>query len=261
GKRKPAAPATPIAAARRGRLALDWSAYAPPAPRRPGIHVFDDYDLAELVPTIDWMPFFNAWEFAGTFPAILDDPTVGEAARALYADARRMLDRIVQEKWLTARGVLGLFPARSDGDDLEVDGPDGPLVFHQLRQQRNRKGDGVYRSLADYVAPADAGKDDWLGAFAVTTGLGVTEKIAEFKANLDDYSAIMVEALADRLAEAFAERMHERVRTEFWAYAPDERLTNDELIKEQYRGIRPAAGYPACPDHTEKRVLWELLDV
>ena len=220
--------------------------------------MFDDYDLAEIAACIDWMPFFNAWEFGGTFPAILDDPDKGEAARALFEDAQAMLKRIIDERWLTARGVFGIFPAATvDDDDLEVEG----LRLCHLRQQRNRKGDGVYSSLADFIAPQDSGVADWIGAFAVSAGFGAHERILQFKAELDDYSAIMLEALADRLAEAFAERLHQRVRTEFWGYAPDEALTNEQLIQEAYRGIRPAPGYPACPDHTEKLKLWELLDV
>jgi 5-methyltetrahydrofolate--homocysteine methyltransferase len=258
GQRKPDTPATPLAAARRGKPQLDWASYTPPAPRKPGLHVFDDYDLAELAECIDWMPFFNAWEFAGTFPAILDDAVVGEAARSLYDDAQTMLKRIIDERWLTARGVVGLFPARAVGDDdIEIDGPNGPLRACHLRQQRNRKGDGVYTSLADFIGP----ENDWIGAFAVSTGFGTDDAIKRFKAEHDDYSAIMVEALADRLAEAFAERLHQRVRTEFWGYADGEALSNTQLINEEYRGIRPAPGYPACPDHTEKTTLWELLDV
>ncbi|MEX0900447.1 MAG: methionine synthase [Gammaproteobacteria bacterium] len=254
GNRKPDTPATPIAAARRSKPRLS---YTPSEPALKGIQQFDDYGLAELAEYIDWMPFFNAWEFSGTYPGILDDPEKGEAARALFADAKAMLARIIDERWLTARGVVGFFPANSVDDDIEA----GAFTLCQLRQQRNRKGDGIYTSLADFVAPKDSGVQDWIGAFAVSTGFGVEERIKQFKADNDDYSAIMVEALADRLAEAFAERLHQRARTEFWGYAADERLTNDDLIQEKYRGIRPAPGYPACPDHTEKWTLWKLLEV
>ena len=246
--------------AQANRTPVDWSAYTPPVPRQPGLHLLEDYDLAELRDYIDWQPFFNAWEMKGKFPDILNSPTTGETARKLYDDAQDMLDAMVAEKWVTARGVYGIFPAAADGDDLTVSGPDGSVILHHLRQQGAHREGIPNRSLADYVAPADSGLVDHVGAFAVTAGIGLADKVKEFQAALDDYSAIMVEALGDRLAEAFAERLHELVRTDFWGYAPD-RLSNQDLIAEKYAGIRPAPGYPACPDHTEKQLLWELLDV
>jgi 5-methyltetrahydrofolate--homocysteine methyltransferase len=227
--------------------------------------VFADYDLAELVGRIDWGPFFQVWELSGRFPDILDDAKVGEAARSVYADAQAMLQRIVGEKWLTPRGVIGFWPANSVGeDDIAVFADETRtgvrVMVHTLRQQmaRDRK-DRPNLALADFVAPKESGIPDWLGGFAVTSGHGLDEIVADFEGRHDDYAAIMAKALADRLAEAFAERMHERVRKEFWGYAADERLSNEELIGEKYRGIRPAPGYPACPDHTEKRLLFDLL--
>ncbi|HYX95325.1 MAG TPA: methionine synthase [Geodermatophilus sp.] len=277
----------PLAAARAAAPTLDWSAYVPPRPRmllqqardvcsgaacdhRHGAtqftRVFDDYPLEELRRYIDWQPFFNAWEMRGRFPDILHNPATGEAARRLHEDAQEMLDRIVAERWLQARGVFGLFPAnRVDGEDIEVYTDESRTAvrttLHQLRQQTEGRDGSPRKSLADFVAPRETGLRDHVGAFAVTAGLGSAERVREFKAANDDYSAIMLEALADRLAEAFAERLHERVRREFWGYAADEHLDNDALIAEQYRGIRPAPGYPACPEHTEKRTIWELLDV
>jgi 5-methyltetrahydrofolate--homocysteine methyltransferase len=258
-------PALDLAEAREHRFDGGWSEYRPPAPVQPGITVFDDYPLEELARYIDWMPFFNAWEFSGRFPAILDDPARGEVARSLYDDARRMLDDIIKDRWLEARGVVGLFPAASTGDDIRIytgeDRASTLLTACQLREQK-RKGPGQPNlCLADFVAPADSGRTDWIGAFAVTSGHGIDERVARFEAEHDDYRAILLKALADRLAEAFAERLHERVRRELWGYAPDEHLGNDALIAEDYRGIRPAPGYPACPDHTEKARLWELLGV
>src|SRR5690348_2154742 len=230
------------------------------------VRTFSDYPLEELREYIDWQPFFLAWEMRGRFPDLLHNPASGEAARRLYDDAQAMLDTIVRERWLRANGVLGLFPAnRVDGDDIEVYADESRTAvratLHELRQQTEGRDGAPHRSLADFVAPKDTGLRDYVGAFAVTAGLGGGEKIAQFKAELDDYSAIMLEALADRLAEAFAERLHERVRTEFWGYAPDEDLDNVGLLKEQYDGVRPAPGYPACPEHTEKQTLWDLLDV
>ncbi|NED95228.1 methionine synthase [Phytoactinopolyspora alkaliphila] len=245
---------------------IDWTGYAPPAPRTPGVQVFDDYSIAELREYIDWQPFFNAWEMKGKFPDILNNPSTGDAARKLYDDAQAMLDRMIAEKWVTARGVHGLFPAASTGEDVLVytddERADVRATLYQLRQQGEHRAGIPNRSLADFVAPVDAetGGGDWIGAFAVTAGIGLPEKVMEFKEALDDYSAILAESLADRLAEAFAERLHERVRTEFWGYA-DESLSGEDLIAERYTGIRPAPGYPACPDHTEKQTIWELLDV
>jgi 5-methyltetrahydrofolate--homocysteine methyltransferase len=211
------------------------------------------------------MPFFNAWEFAGKFPDVLTDPVVGEAASNLYADARRVLKQMIAERWVRASAVVGLFPANAVGDDIEVYTDESRNVvahrLHTLRQQKQKPTGQPHFALADFVAPKDSGVRDWVGAFAVTTGLGLDEKVREYEARHDDYGAIMLKALADRLAEALAERMHERIRREFWGYAPEERFTNDELIREGYRGIRPAPGYPACPDHTEKGTLWQMLDV
>ncbi|MFT4288715.1 methionine synthase [Nocardioides sp.] len=235
---------------------IDWSGYTPPAPATTGVHVLLDYDLAELREYIDWSPFFASWEIRGRFPDILHNPTTGEAASRLYEDAQAMLDTITKERWLTANGSYGIFPAASTGEDIVVDG--GRATLHALRQQGEHRAGVPNRSLADYIAPAN----DWIGAFAVTAGIGTQERVQAFRDDLDDYSAILLEALADRLAEAFAERLHQRVRIEFWGYGPDERgLTNEDLIHERYTGIRPAPGYPACPDHTEKQTIWDLLDV
>ncbi|MFN7183464.1 MAG: methionine synthase [Thermomonas haemolytica] len=237
----------------------DWANYVPPAPRQPGVHVLDDYPLAELVEWIDWSPFFNAWELAGSFPAILTDPVVGAQASDLYRDARAMLDRIVAGKWLTAKGVFGLWPANSVGDDVVLQADGGERWLRFLRQQADKPADRPDLCLADFIAPRENGRQDWIGGFAVTAGIGIEAHVARFEAAHDDYSAILLKALADRLAEAFAERLHQRVRTEFWGYAPDEALDNAALIAERYRGIRPAPGYPACPEHSEKQVLFDLL--
>jgi 5-methyltetrahydrofolate--homocysteine methyltransferase len=252
--------------ARANRTVIDWSGYVPPVPRRPGLQVLRPYPLAELVPYIDWTPFFKAWELAGRFPRILEDPVVGAEARQLYADAREMLARVVQEGWLEAAAVLGLFPANRVGDDdIEVYADDTRsgvrLTLHHLRQQTERPEGRPNQCLADFVAPRESGCADYVGAFAVTAGHGIDAHLARFEAAHDDYRGILLKALADRLAEALAERLHERVRREIWGYAADERLDNEALVQEQYRGIRPAPGYPACPDHTEKDLLWELLDV
>ncbi|MDO9456013.1 methionine synthase [Nocardioides sp.] len=254
--------------ARADATPVDWSTYTPPAPKQPGIHVLDDYDIGELRDYIDWQPFFNAWEMKGKFPDILNNPTSGETARKLYDDAQAMLDRIIDEKWLTAKGVYGFLPAAGDPDNV-----DDTLVYtddsrsevrttlHHLRQQGEHRDGIPHKSLADYVAPADSGLADHVGGFAVTAGIGLPERVKAFKDDLDDYNAILIESLADRLAEAFAERLHQRVRTEFWGHVSDETLSNEDLIREKYEGIRPAPGYPACPDHTEKLTLWDLLDV
>jgi len=258
-------PMVTLEQARERRTPIDWTGYEPPAPTFTGVRVFAEYDLAELREFIDWQPFFNAWEMKGKFPDILNNPATGEEARKLYDDAQDMLDQLIKEKWLTANGVIGFFPANAVGDDVEVYTDESRTevltVLHNLRQQGEHREGVPNKSLGDFVAPKETGLADHVGAFAVTAGLGSTEKIMEFKKELDDYSAIMLEALADRLAEAFAERMHQRVRTELWGYQPDEDLDNDALIAEKYRGIRPAPGYPACPEHTEKRTLWSLLDV
>ncbi len=246
--------------ARGQRFDGGWADYAPPAPRTPGITVFDDYPLAELVAYIDWTPFFSTWELAGKYPAILDDAVVGRQATELFRDAQAMLKRIVDERWLTAKGVFALWPANSLGDDVVVDLDGRRETLHFLRQQVDKPADRPDFCLADFIAPKDSGKQDWIGGFAVTAGLGIEPHVARFEADHDDYNAILLKALADRLAEAFAERLHQRVRTEFWGYAGDETLDNDALIDETYRGIRPAPGYPACPEHSEKATLFRLLD-
>ncbi len=242
----------------------DWENYTPPVPAFLGIKVFEDYSLEELSHYIDWTPFFHAWELAGKYPKILNDDIIGEEATRLFEDAQEMLKKIVDEKWLQARAVIGFFPANSVGDDIELYTDDGrtevKTVLHHLRQQMAKPSDRPNSCISDFVAPKDSGKDDYVGAFAVTTGIGIDEHVQRFEADHDDYNSILLKALADRLAEAFAERMHERVRKEFWAYAADEELGNDDLIKEAYRGIRPAPGYPACPDHTEKATLWSLIE-
>ncbi|MEW6123555.1 MAG: methionine synthase [Pseudomonadota bacterium] len=253
----------PLAKARENALKLDFARTAP-KPTFLGTKVFEAYDLADLVPYIDWTPFFQSWELTGRYPAILEDETVGPAARALFADAQAMLKRIVDEKWLTARAVIGFWPANAEGDDIILfrdDTRKTPLAtLHTLRQQLARREGRANIALSDFVAPVASGVPDYVGGFAVATGFGEEARTAAFKAANDDYSAILLKALADRLAEAFAERMHQRVRTEFWAYAPDEGLSNEDLILEKYRGIRPAPGYPAQPDHTEKATLFALLD-
>ena len=237
-----------------------WVDYTPPAPRQPGLHVFDDYPLDELVDCIDWTPFFNAWELFGKYPAILTDDVVGAQASELYRDARAMLAKIVDERWLTAKAVFGLWPANSVGDDVEltVDGRSERLHF--LRQQVDKPVERPDFCLADFIAPKDSGRQDWIGMFAVTAGIGIDAHVARFEADHDDYNAILLKALADRLAEALAERLHQRVRTEFWGYVADETLDNEALIAEKYIGIRPAPGYPACPEHSEKATLFRLLD-
>jgi 5-methyltetrahydrofolate--homocysteine methyltransferase len=260
-KRKPP---VPLAQARGNALATDWSAMIPEPPASTGIIELDDYPLEALVDYIDWTPFFQTWELAGRYPDILEDPVVGEAARSLYRDAREMLQTVVAEKWLRARAVFGIFPAASRGDDVVLfAGPERTQsleTLHFLRQQRAKAEGRANRCLADYVAPESSGVDDHIGLFAVTAGLGIEERLAEFEAAHDDYRSILLKALADRLAEAFAEHLHERVRKEFWGYAANEALGNEALIAEDYRGIRPAPGYPACPDHSEKRKIFDLLD-
>ncbi|HVF18420.1 MAG TPA: methionine synthase [Steroidobacteraceae bacterium] len=263
--KKTKSPQLTIAQARSNRFQGGWDTYAPPVPRFVGVRTFDDYSLEDLTRYIDWMPFFNAWEFAGKFPDILTDPVVGDQVSTLYADARRMLKQIVRERWLTARAVFGLFPANSvDDDDVEIYTDESRTQvrtrLHFLRQQKGKPAGQPHTCLADFIAPKSTGKRDYIGAFAVTGGVGIEPHIERFEKTHDDYSSIMLKALADRFAEALAERMHERVRREFWGYAPEERFLNDQLIKEEYRGIRPAPGYPSCPDHTEKATLWELLE-
>ena len=251
--------------ARERPAAIDWDASDLARPQFIGIRSFDNYPLEEIRTRIDWTPFFIAWELKGSYPKIFNHPDRGEEARDLFDDAQSLLDRIIEEKLITARAVLGFFPANSNGDDIEIFADDErsevQTVLHSLRQQRVRSNGRFNLALSDFIAPGDSGKADYIGAFAVTAGIGVDELAAEFEKDHDDYSAIMVKALADRLAEAFAERLHERVRKEFWGYAQEEGLANEDLIKEKYRGIRPAPGYPACPDHSGKTVLWDLLKV
>ncbi|HNP35980.1 MAG TPA: methionine synthase [Woeseiaceae bacterium] len=259
------APQLSLAAARRRRPDINWTGYRPPAPGFLGTRVLADIDLNVLRDYIDWMPFFNAWEFHGKFPAILEDTIVGEATSALYADATAMLEQIISEHWLTARAVVGFWRANSDGaEDLllyaDEDRELPTMRLCHLRQQRAKAEGLAQHCLADYVAPRDTGLADYVGGFAVTAGIGIDEHVRRFEAEHDDYSAIILKALADRLAEALAEYMHARVRREFWGYVPDESMSNKDLIDEKYQGIRPAPGYPACPEHTEKAKLWELLD-
>ena len=254
---------TPLARARANALKTDWVDYTPPKPTFTGVRVFSSYDLAELAKYIDWTPFFQTWELKGRYPAILDDEKQGEAARGLFADAQDMVKKIVDERWFNPRAVIGFWPANSIGDDIALysgeSRADEIAKLHTLRQQLSRRDGRPHLALADFIAPATGGKADYIGGFVVTAGVE-EEKIAErFSRANDDYRSIMVKALADRFAEAFAERMHERVRKEFWAYAPDEDFSPDDLLGETYRGIRPAPGYPAQPDHTEKAVLFELL--
>ena len=255
-----------LAAARQNRFKVDWKDYTPPKPSFLGTRVFTSYDLAELVPYIDWTPFFQTWELAGRYPKILDDNKVGTEARKLFADAQALLKRMVAEKWITANAVIGFWPANAVGDDIElydIDNGGKPTArLHTLRQQiaRDPGRDRAHTALADFVAPKDGGVIDYVGGFAVTAGIGEEEALERHLKKTDDYGRIMLKALSDRFAEAFAERMHERVRRELWGYAKDEKLSNDDLILEKYRGIRPAPGYPAQPDHTEKATLFRLLD-
>jgi 5-methyltetrahydrofolate--homocysteine methyltransferase len=258
----------PIADAREQRHRIDWARYTPPTPQWLGVRRFEHYPLADIARYIDWTPFFQSWELYGRYPAILQDDVVGESARALWADAQTMLKQLIDENWLQASAVIGLFPAHSvNHDDIEIRDPDtgaARMTWVGLRQQLVKTDkDGNANpdwALADFIAPKDSGAQDYIGAFAVTAGLGIDPHVARFEAANDDYSAILLKALADRLAEAFAELMHHRVRTEFWGYAHGETLDNDALIDEKYQGIRPAPGYPACPDHTVKRELFTLLD-
>lgn len=253
----------PIAEARDCGHALDWAGYSPPKPQFLGTRSFMNFPLDALVDRIDWTPFFRTWELAGKYPAILEDDVVGEAAKRLFEDARELLKRIVEEGWLQARAVIGLFPANAMGDDVVVysndQRQDVTTRFHFLRQQMKKREDSANSCLADFIAPADTGVADYIGGFAVTAGLGIEKHLETFRSNHDDYNDILLKALADRLAEAFAEQMHEQVRKEYWGYAEGETLTNAELVAENYRGIRPAPGYPACPDHSEKKILFELL--
>lgn len=250
--------------ARQNHFAINWSSYSPASPAQKGLTVLNDYPLSNLVPYIDWTPFFHSWEMKGSYPKILNDAERGVEAKKLFADAQQMLEKIIAEKWLGARAVVGIWPANAKGDDIEVYTDEArssvAAVFHTIRQQTRKPASQANVALADFVAPAQSGKVDYVGGFAVTTGIGIDAKVAEFEAQHDDYSAIMLKALADRLAEAFAEHLHELVRKQYWGYAPDETLTNEQLISEAYAGIRPAPGYPAQPDHTEKLTLFRLLN-
>ena len=250
--------------ARENHYKIDWKDYSPERPSFTGLKTFEEYDLSDLVETIDWTPFFRTWELAGTYPKILTDKVVGQSARDLFKDAQEMLEKIIDEKWLRAKAVIGFWPASSVGDDVELyedDDRNIPIdTVHCLRQQMRKRSGKANMCLADFIAPKKTGIKDYMGGFAVTTGIGIEEKIELFKGQNDDYSDILLKALADRFAESYAEHMHMRVRKEFWGYAADENFDNEALIKEKYRGIRPAPGYPACPDHTEKMGLFELLN-
>ncbi|MGB2146705.1 MAG: methionine synthase [Vibrio toranzoniae] len=263
-RKKPRTKPVTLEKARANKVAIDWDTYTPPAPAKPGVHIFNDFDVATLRNYIDWTPFFMTWSLVGKYPAILDHEEVGEEAKRLFKDANDLLDRVEKEKLLEARGMCAMFPANSVGDDIEVYTDESRTevlkVLHNLRQQ-TEKPKGFNYCLSDYIAPKDSGKADWIGGFAVTGGIGERELADEYKANGDDYNAIMIQAVADRLAEAFAEYLHKEVRKDIWGYSPDEDLSNDDLIREKYQGIRPAPGYPACPEHTEKGTLWELMDI
>jgi 5-methyltetrahydrofolate--homocysteine methyltransferase len=253
-----------LAAARANATKIEWAGYTPPRPAQLGLTSLKNYPLDKLVPYIDWAPFFQTWDLAGKYPEILQDPVVGEAARGVMKEGREMLERMVKGRWVAAHGVFGLWPANSVGDDIEIYADDKRervlMTWHNLRQQNQKPPGNPNQGLADFIAPKDSGVADYIGAFAVTGGGGIDAKVKEFEAKNDDYGAIMVKALADRFAEAFAEHLHHRVRTELWGYAPAEKLGNDDFIAEKYSGIRPAPGYPACPDHTEKADLFTLLD-
>jgi 5-methyltetrahydrofolate--homocysteine methyltransferase len=266
---KKATPMVTLAQARANKTPIDWSSYVPPRPKFIGRRIFRNYDLSELANFIDWAPFFQTWDLAGKFPDILNDEIVGESARRVYSDGKSMLARLIQGRWLTANGVLAMLPANSvNDDDIEIYTDESrtkvALTWHNLRQQSERPVvDGVKRPnrcLADFIAPKSSGVADYIGMFAVTAGIGVDKKEKQFEADHDDYSAIMLKALADRMAEAFAECLHQRVRTDLWGYDAAETLDNDQLIAEAYRGIRPAPGYPACPEHTVKARMFEFLD-
>ena len=262
GKRAQSKRAT-LAQARANALVTDWNAYTPPVPKQLGLQVFKNYPLAEIARYIDWTPFFQTWELHGRYPKILQDEVVGEEARKLFADAQAMLKRIIDENWLHANGVIGLFPANRVGDDIEIYTDESrtqvAMTYHALRQQMEKPPGRPNMCLADFIAPKDSGVKDYLGGFAVTSGLDMDERVDAYEKNLDDYNAILFKSLADRFAEAFAECMHARVRREFWGYASDETLGDEELIDEKYRGIRPAPGYPGCPEHSEKAPLFALL--
>ncbi|MBP9151322.1 MAG: cobalamin-dependent protein, partial [Flavobacteriales bacterium] len=250
--------------ARENKTKIDWKAEDLSRPNKIGITEFVDFPLRELIPFMDWTPFFQTWELAGRYPNILKDEVVGEAATKVFADAQVMLEKIIDEKWLTASGVVGIWPANAIGDDIELYTDESRTqvlsVVHSLRQQSKKAASAANIALSDFVAPKETGLPDFMGGFAVTAGLGIETKLEEFAKDHDDYSIIMLKGLADRLAEAFAETLHSIVRKETWGYDRDETLSNEEIIREKYRGIRPAPGYPACPDHTEKPELFRLLN-
>ncbi len=252
-----------ISEARQKKYKINWKDYSPIQPRNPGIHVLDDFDIKTLEDYIDWSPFFRSWDLHGRFPDILEDDIVGQQAKDLYADAQLMLKKVFEESWLEAKAIFGLFPANSIDDDIEIYNNNGqPLeTFITLRQQLLKRDGASNFALADFVMPKETGRQDYMGCFCVTTGFGTDEIAKKFEGEHDDYSSIMIKALADRLAEAFAEYLHERIRKEDWGYAGQEDLSNAELIKEEYKGIRPAPGYPACPDHLEKKTIWTILGV
>ena len=255
-----------ISDARSNRMQTDWQKMTVTQPQFSGYRLFDNFSLTEIRSRIDWTPFFIAWELKGKFPKILNHPKIGSEAKKLYDDAQRLLDQIIEQQALKAQGIIGFFPANSVGfDDIEVyadESRERPLaVIHSLRQQMNKTNEQYNYALADFVAPRETGMKDYIGLFSVTTGIGIEKLVEKFEKDHDDYHSIMSKALADRLAEAFAELMHEKVRKEFWGYSPEEDFSNEELIRESYQGIRPAPGYPACPDHTEKQTIFELLDV
>jgi 5-methyltetrahydrofolate--homocysteine methyltransferase len=250
-----------IEEARKNKFKIDWNTFEPVKPNFIGTKTIE-VELSELVPFIDWTPFFQSWELYGKYPAILTDEIVGEQATHLFEDAKKMLSQIVSEKWFAAKGILGIFPANTiNHDDIEVVNSNGVEKFLSLRQQSAKTAGAPNIALADFIAPKEIGKQDYIGCFCVSTGFGVDEKASEFEKQLDDYNSILVKALGDRLAEAFAEYLHLKVRKEIWGYVSDEMLSNEDLIKEQYKGIRPAPGYPACPDHLEKPTIWKLLNV
>ena len=257
-------PFIPIEEARSQKFEIDWQNYSPPVPNHTGTHYLLNFDLENLITCIDWTPFFYSWQLRGKYPEILKDAEKSEEATKLFNDAQSMLRRIVDEKWLTAHAAFGLFEARTiNNDDIEVVDEKGKVIttLYNLRQQTRKAKGQKYFCLSDYIAPKATGLKDYLGAFTVTAGIGIEKWISHFEKQHDDYSAIMLKALADRLAEAFAEKLHQLIRTKYWGYAPLEQLSNTELIQEKYTGIRPAPGYPACPEHAEKSSLFELLDV
>ena len=251
-----------IEEARNQKFKIDWENETIVSPKQTGIHIIENQNLEELIPYIDWSPFFRSWDLFGKYPQILKDEIVGEQATELFADAQKMLQKIVSEKLLTAKAIFGIFPANSnEQDDIELKNGEETFIFRTLRQQHKKSEGKEYLALSDFIAPKTSEKQDYIGAFAVTTGFGTDELAQKYEAEHDDYNAIMVKAIADRLAEAFAEFLHKKVRTEIWGYSNDENLENDDLISEKYVGIRPAPGYPACPDHLEKTTIWDLLKV